>query len=472
MKKILSITTMISGFLIFISLYIVAIIAQEETADYIIVIGCYISVLMFTSGITYTTKFFSKPLKYQDGEVYQALKNEQTRQKDHLELIASENYVSENVLKVTGSILTNKYAEGYPGKRYYGGCQNVDVIETLAIERVKKIFSSNFANVQPHSGSQANQAAYRALLNPGDTVLGMSLDHGGHLTHGHHLSFSGQDYVFHSYFVNDEGFIDYEDVRIIANKIKPKLIVAGASAYPRHIDFKEFRKIADEVNAYLMVDMAHIAGLVAAGLHQNPVPYADVVTSTTHKTLRGPRGGIILCNDEKIAKKINQVVFPGIQGGPLMHIIAGKAVAFEEVLQPSFIKYQEQVLKNAKTLADELRIRGYHIISNGTDNHLLLIDVKSSVGITGKEAEVILDSVNITCNKNTIPNDTEKPAYASGIRLGTPALTTRGMKEKEMVEIAALIDEALRNRNHPELLKSIKTQALKIARRFPVFFNK
>lgn len=471
MKKVLSITIMITGFLIFLGLYIVAIIANEESADYIIVIGSYVSVLMFTAGITYTAKFFSRPLKYQDNEIYQALKKEESRQRNHLELIASENYVSENVLKVTGSILTNKYAEGYPGKRYYGGCINVDEIENLAIERAKKLFSSNYANVQPHSGSQANQAAYRSLLNLGDTVLAMGLDHGGHLTHGHRLSFSGQDYQFHPYFVNDEGYIDYDDVLRIAKDIKPKLIVAGASAYPRKIDFMKFREIANEVGALLMVDMAHIAGLVAAGLHQNPVLYADIVTSTTHKTLRGPRGGLILCNDEKIAKKVNQIVFPGLQGGPLMHIIASKAVAFEEALDPSFNSYQEQVIKNASVLADELILRGYPVISNGTDNHLLLVDVKSSVGLTGKQAEEILDSVNITCNKNTIPNDTEKPAYASGIRLGTPALTTRGMKEKQMVEIAALIDETLKNYHDEKALASIKARVLKLTRHYPLFLK-
>ena len=382
-------------------------------------------------------------LKDKDPQIYEAICLEQKRQEEHLELIASENYVSKEVLEAAGSILTNKYAEGYPSKRYYGGCEYIDVVEELAKERLKKLFKAKYVNVQPHSGSQANMGAYRALLKNGDTVMGLALDHGGHLTHGHVLSFSGQDYHFVPYYLNNDGMIDYDEVLQIAKSVKPKLIVTGASAYPRKIDFQRFSEIAKEVGAYLMVDMAHIAGLVATNLHQSPLPYADVVTSTTHKTLRGPRGGIILTNHEEIAKKIDKNIFPGIQGGPLMHIIAAKAVAFEEALKPEFILYQQQVIKNAQVLADELKKLGYKLVSGGTDNHLMLVDVKSSVGLTGKYAEKVLCSLNITCNKNTIPNDSEKPMISSGIRLGTSALTTRGMKEKEMIAIAHLIDKAL-----------------------------
>lgn len=407
-------------------------------------------------------------IKKNDPEVYHALCMEQIRQAEHLELIASENYVSSDVLEITGSIFTNKYAEGYPGKRYYGGCEYVDEVEMLAIERLKKLFNVKYANVQPHSGSQANMGVYRALLKAGDTVMGMALDHGGHLTHGHMLSFSGQDYHFVPYFVDADGYLDYEGAMQIAKACHPKLIVAGASAYPREIDFKKFREIADEVGAYLMVDMAHIAGLVATGLHMSPVPYADVVTSTTHKTLRGPRGGIIITNNEAIAKNINRNVFPGIQGGPLMHIIAGKAVCFKEALQPEFKTYQQQVIKNASALADELMKLGYKIISDGTDNHLLLVDVKTSVSITGKAAEILLDKVNITCNKNTIPFDSEKPMITSGIRLGTPALTTRGMKEKEMRNIAHLIDRALKNPQAAEILSDVKAEVIKLTKLFPL----
>lgn len=407
-------------------------------------------------------------LKDKDPQIYEAICLEQKRQEEHLELIASENYVSKEVLEAAGSILTNKYAEGYPSKRYYGGCEYIDVVEELAKERLKKLFKAKYVNVQPHSGSQANMGAYRALLKNGDTVMGLALDHGGHLTHGHALSFSGQDYHFVPYYLNNDGMIDYDEVLQIAKSVKPKLIVTGASAYPRKIDFQRFSEIAKEVGAYLMVDMAHIAGLVATNLHQSPLPYADVVTSTTHKTLRGPRGGIILTNHEEIAKKIDKNIFPGIQGGPLMHIIAAKAVAFEEALKPEFISYQQQVIKNAQVLADELKKLGYKLVSGGTDNHLMLVDVKSSVGLTGKYAEKVLCSLNITCNKNTIPNDSEKPMISSGIRLGTPALTTRGMKEKEMIAIAHLIDKALRNHDNEELKQQVKEEVLLLTSKFPL----
>lgn len=410
-----------------------------------------------------------RELKKSDPEVYKALYKEKKRQQEHIELIASENFVSKAVLEAQGSIFTNKYAEGYPSKRYYGGCENVDVIENLAKERVKKMFNVKYANVQPHSGSQANMAAYRALLKNGDTILGMSLDAGGHLTHGYSLSFSGVDYKAYSYGVNPSTeMIDYDEVEALALKYKPKLIICGASCYPRVIDFKRFREIADKVGAYLMADIAHIAGLVAAHLHQNPCDYAHIVTSTTHKTLRGPRGGIILTNDEEIAKRIDKSIFPGIQGGPLMHVIAAKAVAFGEDLKPEFIEYQKQVIKNAKTLAEELKNRGYHIISGGTDNHLLLVDVKSTLGLTGKDAEFILHKVNITCNKNAIPNDTERPFVTSGIRLGTPAVTTRGFKEKEIKLVASLIDEALRNHDDNKILKRIKNDVINLNRQFPL----
>ena len=407
-------------------------------------------------------------LKDKDPQIYDAICLEQKRQEEHLELIASENYVSKEVLEAAGSILTNKYAEGYPSKRYYGGCEYIDVVEELAKERLKKLFKAKYVNVQPHSGSQANMGAYRALLKNGDTVMGLALDHGGHLTHGHALSFSGQDYHFVPYYLNNDGMIDYDEVLQIAKSVKPKLIVTGASAYPRKIDFQRFSEIAKEVGAYLIVDMAHIAGLVATNLHQSPLPYADVVTSTTHKTLRGPRGGIILTNHEEIAKKIDKNIFPGIQGGPLMHIIAAKAVAFEEALKPEFILYQQQVIKNAQVLADELKKLGYKLVSGGTDNHLMLVDVKSSVGLTGKYAEKVLCSLNITCNKNTIPNDSEKPMISSGIRLGTPALTTRGMKEKEMIAIAHLIDKALRNHDNEELKQQVKEEVLLLTSKFPL----
>ena len=408
-------------------------------------------------------------LKDVDIEVFTAIEEEKNRQKNHLELIASENFVSKAVLEAQGSIMTNKYAEGYPGKRYYGGCEYIDVVENLAKERLKKLFNVNYVNVQLHSGSQADMAAYRSVLNDGDKILGMALDHGGHLTHGYKLSFSGQDYISYTYGVSkDTEMIDYDEVERIALEIKPNLIVAGASAYPRMIDFKRFREIADKVGAYLMVDMAHIAGLVATGLHQNPCEYADIVTSTTHKTLRGPRGGIIMTNNEEIAKKIDKAVFPGIQGGPLMHVISAKAVAFKEALSPEFVTYQEQVIKNAKVLANRLMENGFHVISNGTDNHLLLVDVKSKSGLTGKAVEKILGTINITVNKNTIPNDQEKPFLASGIRLGTPALTTRGMKEEEMVEIANIITSALNNHDNQEKLNLLKEEVISLCNRFPL----
>lgn len=398
-----------------------------------------------------------KTLKEVDFEVFDAIENEKNRQQYHIELIASENFVSNAVLSATGSIMTNKYAEGYPNKRYYGGCQYVDVVEQLAKERLCKLFDVKYANVQPHSGSQANMAVYRALLKYGDKVLGMSLDAGGHLTHGYKLSFSGQDYETYFYGLDEKTeMINYDQVEQLALQIKPKMIIAGASAYPRAIDFKRFKEIADKVGAYLFVDMAHIAGLVAAGLHQNPCQYADVVTSTTHKTLRGPRGGIILTNNPDIAKKIDKTVFPGVQGGPLMHIIAAKAVAFKEALDTSFKDYQNQVIKNADALAKEMMKLGYHVISNGTDNHLMLIDIYSTTGISGKEAESLLGEVNITCNKNSIPNDKLPPMVSSGIRLGTPAMTTRGFKEQDFIKVAHLIDDALKkNRLQDEIKKDV-----------------
>jgi glycine hydroxymethyltransferase len=395
---------------------------------------------------------------------------EKNRQEEHIELIASENFVSQAVLDAQGSILTNKYAEGYPKKRYYGGCEFVDEIETLAIERLKTLFKAHYVNVQPHSGSQANMAVYMALMNPGDRLLGMSLAEGGHLTHGFNLNFSGKLYQSFFYGVDEKTeLIDYDRVLQIAKDIQPKIIVAGASAYSRIIDFKRFREIADEVGAYLHVDMAHIAGLVAAGLHPSPMPYAHVVTSTTHKTLRGPRGGIILTNDEDIAKKIDKTVFPGIQGGPLMHVIAAKAVAFYEALSPEFVQYQQQVIQNAKTLANELMNLGYRVVSGGTDNHLMLVDVKSKHNMTGLDAERLLHQVAITCNKNGVPFDKEKPMYGSGIRLGTPAVTTRGFKESEMRLIAHWIDRALSNRQNHEIIAEIRQQVLALTHRFPLY---
>jgi len=408
-------------------------------------------------------------LKSKDFEIFDAIEKERKRQIENIELIASENFVSLAVLEAQGSIMTNKYAEGYPNRRYYGGCEFVDIAEQLAIERLKKIFDVKFANVQPHSGSQANMAVYRALLNHQDKILSMSLNEGGHLTHGYKLSFSGTDYIIYSYGVDHTSEqIDYDEVERIALEVKPRLIVAGASAYPRGIDFKRFREIADKVGAYLFVDMAHIAGLVAGGVHQNPCPYAHVVSSTTHKALRGPRGGIILTNDPDIAVKIDRAVFPGIQGGPLMHIIAAKAVAFKEVLEPNFKLYVKQIVDNSHALSEELAALGYRIVSGGSDNHMLLVDLKSSIGMTGAEAEKLLHEVGITCNKNSIPNDQERPMVTSGIRLGTPAMTTRGFKEDEFRYVARLIDEALKNRENSEKLAKVHSKVLELTRKFPL----
>ena len=402
--------------------------------------------------------------------IFELIEKEKKRQQDTIELIASENFVSKAVLNAQGSILTNKYAEGYPGKRYYGGCTYIDEIEKIAIDSAKELFNVKYANVQPHSGSSANMAVYRALLKKGDRVLGMKLESGGHLTHGSPMSFSGMDYDFYSYSVEKEtGRINYDHVRQIAKKVKPKLIIAGASAYSRKIDFEEFRKIADEVGAYLMVDMAHIAGLVAAGLHQNPCEYADVVTSTTHKTLRGPRGGIILTNDASIIRKVDKAIFPGIQGGPLEHVIAAKAVCFKEALLPSFKTYQKQVIKNAKILCDVLKMQGFKIVSNGTDNHLLLVDTKKSINMTGKEAEAILEEIGITCNKNMVPNDPTTPFITSGIRLGTAATTTRGFKEKDFVEVGKIIVECLKNNEDTEILKELKQRVKRLCDEHPLY---
>ena len=394
-------------------------------------------------------------IKKADSEIADAIQAEMERQNSHLELIASENWVSKAVMAAMGSPLTNKYAEGYPGKRYYGGCQCVDVVEDLARERAKKLFGCDYANVQPHSGAQANLAVFFAMLEPGDKVMGMNLDHGGHLTHGAPVNISGKYFNVVSYGVNDEGVIDYDKVREIAVKEKPKMIIAGASAYARIIDFKKFREIADEVGAYLMVDMAHIAGLVAAGLHPSPIPYADVTTTTTHKTLRGPRGGLILCNQEAADKfNFNKAVFPGIQGGPLEHVIAGKAVCFKEALEPEFAEYQKQIIKNAQALSKGLMGRGVKIISGGTDNHLMLIDLRGEE-VTGKELEKRLDAAHITCNKNTVPNDPRSPFVTSGVRLGTPAVTTRGLKEEDMDGIAECIALVLQSEDNIEKVKGM-----------------
>ena len=400
----------------------------------------------------------------------EALELETKRQEQNIELIASENYVSKDVLKLQGSILTNKYAEGYPGKRYYGGCEYIDIFEEAAIKYATKLFNCKYANVQPHSGSSANQAAYRALLNHGDKVLGMDLANGGHLTHGHPINFSGQDYEIVSYKLNPETeSIDYEELEKIALKEKPKMIIAGASAYALKIDFKKFREIADKVGAYLMVDMAHIAGLVAAGLHENPCDYADIVTSTTHKTLRGPRGGLILTNNEEIIKKVNKAIFPGIQGGPLMHVIAAKAECFYEALTDEFKEYQKQIIKNASSMAERFKEKNIKVISNKTENHLMLIDVKTSFGITGKEAEKLLDKVNITCNKNSIPNETESMNETSGIRIGTPAMTTRGLKEKDFIQIADIIIEVLSNKDNETIINKAKNEVLELTKKFPIY---
>ena len=394
-------------------------------------------------------------IKKADSEIADAIQAEMERQNSHLELIASENWVSKAVMAAMGSPLTNKYAEGYPGKRYYGGCQCVDVVENLARERAKKLFGCDYANVQPHSGAQANLAVFFAMLEPGDKVMGMNLDHGGHLTHGSPVNISGKYFNVVSYGVNDEGVIDYDKVREIAVKEKPKMIIAGASAYARIIDFKKFREIADEVGAYLMVDMAHIAGLVAAGLHPSPIPYADVTTTTTHKTLRGPRGGLILCNQEAADKfNFNKAVFPGIQGGPLEHVIAGKAVCFKEALEPEFAEYQKQIIKNAQALSKGLMDRGVKIVSGGTDNHLMLIDLRGE-DVTGKELEKRLDAAHITCNKNTVPNDPRSPFVTSGVRLGTPAVTKIGLKEDDMDMIAECIALVLQSEDNIEKVKGM-----------------
>lgn len=404
-----------------------------------------------------------------DKQIALSIKRELKRQRNNIELIASENFASKDVMKLQGSVLTNKYAEGYPHKRYYGGCQFVDEVEELAIKYAKDLFKCEYVNVQPHSGSSANMAVYKALLNNGDKVMGMNLSHGGHLTHGLAINFSGLEYTIIPYSLNLETeMIDYEELEKIAIKEKPKMIIAGASAYSRIIDFKRFREICDKCGAYLFVDMAHIAGLVAAGLHPSPIPYADVVTTTTHKTLRGPRGGMILTNNEEIAKKINKIIFPGIQGGPLMHVIAAKAQCFYEALQPGFKSYQEQVVKNAKVLANTLMNKGFKIISGGTDNHLMLVDVKSA-GITGKEAEVLLEKINITCNKNTVPNETESPMVTSGIRLGTPAMTTRGLREKDFEQIGEIISLALKNKDNKKILNSLKKSVKNITDNYPLY---
>ena len=413
-----------------------------------------------------------KYIKDYDLEVYNAILEEEKRQEEGIELIASENFVSKAVMEAAGSVFTNKYAEGYPERRYYGGCMNADTVEQLAIDRLKKIFGAKFANVQPHSGSQANMGVYVSLLEAGDKILGMGLSSGGHLTHGYKVNFSGKNYIGIEYGLNPETeLLDYDEVRRLAVQEKPKIIVAGASAYSRIIDFKKFREIADEVGAYLMVDMAHIAGLVAAGEHPNPMEYADIVTSTTHKTMRGPRGGIILTNNEEIAKKIDKAIFPGIQGGPLMHIIAAKAVAFKEALSPEFKEYQKQVVKNAKAMADALVKGGLRIVSGGTDNHLMLVDLRPK-GVTGKLAEESLEKSGITCNKNAIPNDPEKPFITSGVRLGTPAITARGMKEDEAVKIAEMIIKVLENVNDDEKIAEVKNEVLKLTEKFPLYKGK
>lgn len=419
-----------------------------------------------------TTKYYvsETPLKYADKEIFGAIKREYKRELSVLELIASENIVSRAVMEAQGSIFTNKYAEGYPAKRYYGGCAEADVIENLAIDRAKKLFKAPFINVQPHSGSQANMGVYMSILQTGDTCLGLSLDAGGHLTHGKKVNFSGKIYNFEHYGVSRETMqIDYNEVRDLALKHRPKIIVTGGSAYPRFIDFAKFREIADEVGAYLLVDMAHIAGLVAAGLHPNPVEYAHFVTGTTHKTLRGPRGGYIISTNEELAKKIDKTIFPGIQGGPLMHVIAAKAVCFKEALDKKFIDYQKQVLNNAKTMANEFISKNYNIISGGTDTHLILVDVKSSKGITGQIAETVLDKAHITINKNGIPYDSESPMVTSGMRLGTPAITTRGLKEKDIIELVNYMDEALTNYDNEKIINSVAKKVDSLCKKYPIY---
>lgn len=419
-----------------------------------------------------TTKYYvsETPLKYADREIFGAIKREYKRELSVLELIASENIVSRAVMEAQGSIFTNKYAEGYPAKRYYGGCAEADVIENLAIDRAKKLFKAPFINVQPHSGSQANMGVYMSILQTGDTCLGLSLDAGGHLTHGKKVNFSGKIYNFEHYGVSRETMqIDYNEVRDLALKHRPKIIVTGGSAYPRFIDFAKFREIADEVGAYLLVDMAHIAGLVAAGLHPNPVEYAHFVTGTTHKTLRGPRGGYIISTNEELAKKIDKTIFPGIQGGPLMHVIAAKAVCFKEALDKKFVDYQRQVLNNAKTMANEFISKNYNIISGGTDTHLILVDVKSSKGITGQIAETVLDKAHITINKNGIPYDSESPMVTSGMRLGTPAITTRGLKEKDIIELVNYMDEALTNYDNEKIINSVAKKVDALCKKYPIY---
>ncbi len=404
-----------------------------------------------------------------DDELWDAIAREAQRQEDHIELIASENFASPRVLEAQGTVLTNKYAEGYPGKRYYGGCEYVDVAERLAIDRVKQLFGAAYANVQPHSGSQANAAVYLALLQPGDAILGMSLAHGGHLTHGAKVNFSGKLFHAHQYGVNAQGFIDYEEVERLAREHRPKMIVAGFSAYSRVVDWERFRKIADSIGAYLFVDMAHVAGLIAAGIYPNPVPIADVTTTTTHKTLRGPRGGVILAKaNPEIEKKLNSLVFPGTQGGPLMHVIAAKAVAFKEALEPAFKDYQRQVLANSRAMAQAVMDRGYDVVSGGTDNHLFLLSLIKKK-LTGKDAEAALGEANITVNKNAVPNDPQPPMVTSGIRLGTPAVTTRGFKEAECRQLAGWICDILDKLGDASVRDRVKTQVVDICRRFPVY---
>ncbi len=404
-----------------------------------------------------------------DPELWSAIENESRRQEEHIELIASENYASPRVLEAQGSVLTNKYAEGYPGKRYYGGCEFVDIAENLAIERVKQLYGADYANVQPHSGSQANAAVYMALLEPGDTVLGMSLAHGGHLTHGAKVNFSGKIYHAVQYGIDDQGLLDYDEIERLALEHKPKMIVAGFSAYSRVMDWARFRAIADQVGAYLMVDMAHVSGLIAAGVYPNPVPHAHVVTSTTHKTLRGPRGGIILAkSNPDLEKKFQSLVFPGTQGGPAMHVIAGKAVAFKEALEPAFRTYQEQVIANARTMAKTLIERGYSIVSGGTDNHLFLLSLIDK-GMTGKAADAALGAANITVNKNAVPNDPQSPFVTSGIRIGTPAVTTRGFGEPECRDLANWIADVLDDHENPAVIDAVRAKVLDVCARFPVY---
>jgi len=409
-------------------------------------------------------------IKDYDNELWASFQHEAERQEDHIELIASENYASKRILEAQGSLLTNKYAEGYPSKRYYGGCENVDIAENLAIDRAKELFKADYANVQPHSGSSANAAAYLALLQPNDTILGMSLDHGGHLTHGSKVNFSGRNYKSIQYGLHPETHdIDYDQVRSLAIEHKPKLIIAGFSAFTGIIDWKKFREIADETGAYFLVDMAHVSGLVAADLYPSPVPYADVVTSTTHKTLRGPRSGIILAKaNEEIEKKLNSAVFPGSQGGPLMHVVAAKALCFKEALDPEFKIYIKQVMDNAKTMAETIMSNGIDIVSNGTENHIILVDLRSK-GITGKDLERVLGSVNITVNKNSVPNDPASPFVTSGIRIGTPAATTRGFKEEEIIQVANWISDIINNFDNEELQKTIKEEVHKLTSNFPVY---